>query len=78
MQKKTGIKIGFVLFVALACLVWFGSSQAQDYPKSQIQIVIPYSPGGLTDIFYRSISRSLPLTRYGVKLGMTNREGTSD
>jgi tripartite-type tricarboxylate transporter receptor subunit TctC len=59
MQKKTGIQIRFILSVILVCFLWIGSSQAQDYPGSPVQIVIPYSPGGLTDIFWRTISDSL-------------------
>jgi tripartite-type tricarboxylate transporter receptor subunit TctC len=56
MQKKTGTRIRFILIVTLACLLWVGSSQAQDYPKGPVQIVIPFGPGGLTDIFWRSTS----------------------
>jgi len=59
MQKKLGSRARVVLFVTLTCLLWVGSAQAQDYPKGSIQIVIPYSPGGLTDIFWRTISDSL-------------------
>jgi tripartite-type tricarboxylate transporter receptor subunit TctC len=59
MQKKNGRRTCIILLVTLACLLWIGSSQAQDYPKSPIQIVIPYSPGGLTDIFWRSVSDAL-------------------
>ena len=59
MQKKPGSRTRFILLVTLACLLTVGSLQAQDYPKSPIQIVIPYGPGGLTDIFWRSISDSL-------------------
>jgi tripartite-type tricarboxylate transporter receptor subunit TctC len=56
MKKKIGTRILFILFVTLACLFWVGSSQAQDYPKGPVQIVIPFGPGGLTDIFWRSTS----------------------
>lgn len=56
MKKKIGTRTQFILFVTLACLLWVGSSQAQDYPKGPVQIVIPFGPGGLTDIFWRSIS----------------------
>jgi tripartite-type tricarboxylate transporter receptor subunit TctC len=56
MQKKTGTRIRLILIVTLACLLWIGSSQAQDYPKGPVQIVIPFGPGGLTDIFWRSTS----------------------
>ena len=59
MQKKTGTRTCFILFITLVCLLWVGSSQAQDYPKGPVQIVIPFGPGGLTDIFWRSISEFL-------------------
>ena len=59
MQNKTGTRTCFILFVTLVCLLWVGSSQAQDYPKGPVQIVIPFGPGGLTDIFWRSISEFL-------------------
>jgi tripartite-type tricarboxylate transporter receptor subunit TctC len=60
MEKKSRSQTHLIiLFVALACLFWVGSSQAQDYPKGSVQIVIPYSPGGLTDIFWRTISDTL-------------------
>ncbi len=56
MQKKTATRTCFILFLTLACLLWAGGSQAQDYPKSPVQIVIPFGPGGLTDILWRSVS----------------------
>jgi tripartite-type tricarboxylate transporter receptor subunit TctC len=56
MEKRIGTRKCFILSVALICLLWVGNSQAQDYPKSPIQIVIPFGPGGLTDIFWRSTS----------------------
>ncbi len=59
MRKKIGLGVRLVLCIAVLSLLWVGSSQAQDYPKGPIQIVIPYTPGGLTDIFWRSISESL-------------------
>ena len=59
MKKKIGTRTHFIFLVALACLLWVGSSQAQDYPKGPVQIVIPFGPGGLTDIFWRSISEFL-------------------
>jgi tripartite-type tricarboxylate transporter receptor subunit TctC len=59
MKKNIGTGTRIILFVALACLLWVGNSQAQDYPKGPVQIVIPFGPGGLTDIFWRSISEFL-------------------
>ncbi len=56
MQKRIGTKMGLILFVALTCLLWVGGSQAQDYPKGPVQVIIPFGPGGLTDILWRSVS----------------------
>jgi tripartite-type tricarboxylate transporter receptor subunit TctC len=59
MRKMMGRSLCFILCIAVLCFLWAGSSYAQDYPKSPVQIVIPYTPGGLTDIFWRSISEPL-------------------
>jgi tripartite-type tricarboxylate transporter receptor subunit TctC len=74
MQKKTGKGTCFILFATLACLLWVGSSQAQDYPKGPVQIVIPYGPGGLTDIFWRTISDSLAKNINGT-IAFVNKPG---
>jgi tripartite-type tricarboxylate transporter receptor subunit TctC len=59
MQKKNGRRTFIILLATLACFLWVGSPQAQTYPESPVQIIIPYSPGGLTDIFWRSVSDPL-------------------
>jgi len=56
MQKKTGTSAYSILLITLAFLLSIGSAQAQDYPKTPVQIVIPFGPGGLTDIFWRCVS----------------------
>jgi tripartite-type tricarboxylate transporter receptor subunit TctC len=43
----------------MVCILWVGGSYAQDYPKGPVQIVIPFSPGGGTDLFWRSISEDI-------------------
>ncbi len=45
-----------IFFIVLASLLWVGAPGAQDYPKSPVQIIIPFGPGGLTDILWRSVS----------------------
>ena len=56
MQKKNGTKLWFIFSAMLICLLWGNGSYGQDYPKSPVQIVIPFAPGGATDILWRSIS----------------------
>jgi tripartite-type tricarboxylate transporter receptor subunit TctC len=51
MKKSFGIF--FIMTILIFCI---NISFSQDYPKSPVQIVIPFGPGGLTDIFWRSIS----------------------
>jgi len=56
MQEKIGTRTCSILLIILAFLLSVGSSQAQDYPKSPVQIVIPFGLGGFTDILWRSVS----------------------
>jgi tripartite-type tricarboxylate transporter receptor subunit TctC len=46
------------LLVTAALLV-AGASQAQDWPSKPIRIVVPYTPGGSSDIIARAISEPL-------------------
>jgi len=74
MPKKIGRRTGFILLVALICFLWVGSLQAQDYPKGPVQIVIPYGPGGLTDIFWRTVSDPLAKNMNGT-IAVINKPG---
>lgn len=56
MQKKKGTKVWFVFSAVLSCLLWGTASYSQDYPRSPVQIILPFAPGGATDILWRSIS----------------------
>ena len=59
MNKKTKLQRVFLLFVLVACFLWVSPSGAQDYPKGTIQIVVPFAPGGSTDIFWRTFAEFL-------------------
>jgi tripartite-type tricarboxylate transporter receptor subunit TctC len=54
-MKRLGI-----LALSLLCLVTAGAAQAQDkYPSKPIKIIVPYVPGGATDIVARILADQL-------------------
>ena len=74
MQKRIGVKARFVLLLAAVFVLGIGGVQAQDYPSGTIQLVVPYSPGGLTDIFYRTIADGLA-KNIGGNIAILNKPG---
>lgn len=51
-KKRLAAKyVGF--FLLAISLLWTASTDAMDYPKSPVQIVVPFAPGGATDILWR-------------------------
>jgi tripartite-type tricarboxylate transporter receptor subunit TctC len=58
-MKKIRVEVCITLFLLAVSLVCGSSSIAQEYPKGTIQIVIPFAPGGATDIFFRTLGDSL-------------------
>ena len=73
-HKRTLVRISLILFVALTCLFWVGGSQAQDYPKGPVQVIIPFGPGGLTDLFWRSVSEFIGANLKGTVV-LVNKPG---
>jgi tripartite-type tricarboxylate transporter receptor subunit TctC len=59
MGTKTQILFGrlFLLFLAMALLLLYhGSAFSKDYPTKPINLLIPYSPGGPTDVSARVLA----------------------
>lgn len=63
------------LFIS-AALISFSAAQAASFPSEPITIVVPYSPGGGTDIMARLIGQELSKD-LGVSVVIDNRPGAS-
>jgi tripartite-type tricarboxylate transporter receptor subunit TctC len=59
----------------LACLTFFSSvAAAAPYPEKPIRLVVPYPPGGTTDVLARIISQGLS-EKLGVNVVVENKPG---
>jgi len=52
-------RIGFIIGASLMLFAAPPRVQAQDFPNRPIRIVIPYSPGSVTDVFARIIGQNM-------------------
>jgi tripartite-type tricarboxylate transporter receptor subunit TctC len=74
MKSKAALCHCVVLFVMAASVLWVRPAGAQQYPKGTVQIVVPFSPGGSTDIFWRTLSDTLS-KHLGANLAVLNKPG---
>ncbi len=63
-----------VMLCACLCGVLSGVADAQVYPSRPIRLVIPFSPGGATDVPGRLITQQLAV-RFGQQIIVDNRPG---
>lgn len=62
--------------IAVALMLACGAAHAQDYPSRPIRLVVPFSPGGITDSTARVIVERLA-QRLGQSIVVENRAGAS-
>jgi len=64
------------LMLASACLAAFTAHAANDYPARPVTVVVPYSPGGTTDIMARITAQAL-MESTGQSFVVENKGGAS-
>jgi tripartite-type tricarboxylate transporter receptor subunit TctC len=75
MGKLTGVQLlGVLLGGAFAAGVW--GQPAQTYPGKPVRVLVPYAPGGATDIIARHVTTKLSETT-GQQFIVDNRSGAS-
>lgn len=72
MRRRLNIKFCSVVILFSFLLIDF--SFAQDYPKTTVQIVVPFAPGGATDIFWRTVADTLG-KNLGGTIAILNKPG---
>ncbi|WP_237173421.1 Bug family tripartite tricarboxylate transporter substrate binding protein [Paracandidimonas lactea] len=69
------MRLARALFLT-SLLLGGGAASAQSYPDASVTIVVPYSPGGGTDIMARLIGQELS-AEFGVSVVIDNKPGAS-
>jgi tripartite-type tricarboxylate transporter receptor subunit TctC len=56
---KTSFTLRFVALLALCLLPLCGAARAADYPDRPIRWIVPYPPGGTTDVIARDVAQTM-------------------
>jgi tripartite-type tricarboxylate transporter receptor subunit TctC len=73
MERLQRFCLGFAVALALAALV-VAARAAESYPSRPIRMVVPYTPGGNTDVLARLIAQGLTQS-FGQQVVVDNRPG---
>ena len=49
----------FAFFILAGCMVFAGPAAAQNYPYRPVRIIVPFAPGGGTDVMARNVAQKL-------------------
>ena len=75
--RRPGRKFFFATVSAVACCAFFGPAHAADvYPNKPVRLVVPYSPGGGSDVVARIVGQKLT-EALGQTFVIDNRAGAA-
>ena len=73
-MKKSNLRRIGILILAVCLVASFSITYAASFPSREIKIIVPWSPGGGTDIMIRQLQPILK-SKYGVNTVIVNKEG---
>jgi tripartite-type tricarboxylate transporter receptor subunit TctC len=77
LERHTGALMRIIKhFLISAALIGFSAVHAADFPSEPITLIVPYSPGGGTDVMARLVGQELSKD-LGVSVVIDNRPGAS-
>jgi tripartite-type tricarboxylate transporter receptor subunit TctC len=68
------VAMAWIVSVIALVIFWVAPAQAQNYPTKPIHILVPYAPGGITDIASRIVGAKLT-EAWGQQVVVENRPG---
>jgi tripartite-type tricarboxylate transporter receptor subunit TctC len=74
-RRQRTVRLPFALFAA-TLIAFVGAAQAEDYPSRGIHVIIPFGPGGVTDIVSRVVFDAMAKV-LGQPAVIENRAGAS-
>ena len=75
MGMKRNLHLAQMVLLIASCIA-AGSASAQGYPSKPIRLIVPYAPGGGTDILARSLGQKLGESM-GQRIVIDNRPGAN-